>query len=377
MPQRVSIDDSDEQHVSYKGVWEMVLGSSRQWEMTIHSTLTPGSTATFNFKGYQVWVWGTIPPGVGSNLIEVSIDGGAATTVSRTSNGSAVYNEVYFSSDLLRNGYHQIVVTGLGSADKGNSEFQLDRFEFQTDDEIPSFTTSGISTSTSSSGTSGPTSDSSSSGTTDIASSPKKSTPAGAIAGAVVGALALIALVLGFLLWRRRRRSNGDGPVTKRNDNARNPFAPDPFPLENKPPSHIVPNAALSVAVSTGSHGSAQTQEHISEKSTTYQSSHPESSLYSPMSTAGSSQALVPVRMNSSSTLATPSSNNVSRSPLSPNDGSAIHSSPTARSPESFVPLQTMTELPTPANDNFEHPPPSYTHHDEGVSGTGSVLSYK
>lgn len=180
-------------------------------------------------EGYQVWVWGTIPSGVGSNLIDVSIDGGAPTSVTRTSNGSAVYNEPYFSSDLLRNGYHQIVVTGRGSADSGNSEFLLDRFEFQTDDETPSFTSSSSSSSTSASTTAGTSStasatNSTSSGTTGIASSGDKKTSAGPIVGAVIGALALIALLLGYLLWRRRKRSGDqtsgldrEGDPTRRN----------------------------------------------------------------------------------------------------------------------------------------------------------------
>ncbi|PPQ80715.1 hypothetical protein CVT25_001835 [Psilocybe cyanescens] len=388
MPQRVSIDDADEEHISYQGTWELVIGSSRQCEMSVHSTLTPGSSATFNFKGYQVWVWGTIPSGVGSNLIDVSIDGGAPTSVTRTSNGSAVYNEPYFSSDLLRNGYHQIVVTGRGSADSGNSEFLLDRFEFQTDDETPSFTSSSSSSSTSASTTAGTSStasatNSTSSGTTGIASSGDKKTSAGPIVGAVIGALALIALLLGYLLWRRRKRSGDqtsgldrEGDPTRRNDNPGHPFAPDPFPLEGKPPSRAAPDPTLSVIIGT-SQVSTQHQERISEKST-YQSSQPRSSLYSPMSAAApSSQALVPVRMASSLTLATSSSNNLSRNPLSPNDGSLCHSSPTSRRPDSFVPLQAMTEIiPTPS-EGFDHPPPSYNHHDEGGSGSGSVLSYR
>ena len=106
----------------------------------------------FNGVGYQVWVWGTIPAGTGINSIDVSVDGGTASTINRTSNGTVVYNELYFVSPLLRDAYHTIVVTNQGSNANGNSEFMLDRFLFETGDEVPVFsTTAGTSTSTSTS----------------------------------------------------------------------------------------------------------------------------------------------------------------------------------------------------------------------------------
>jgi hypothetical protein len=87
-----------------------------------------------------VWVRGTIPAGSGSNVtITVTVDGNTSSPISRASNGSAVYDEVYFASSLLRDTDHTIVVTNQGSVTNGNLEFMLDRFEFQTEDEVPSF----------------------------------------------------------------------------------------------------------------------------------------------------------------------------------------------------------------------------------------------
>jgi hypothetical protein len=106
----------------------------------------------FNGVGYQVWVWGTIPAGTGINSVDVSVDGGTASTINRTSNGTVVYNELYFVSPLLRDASHTIVVTNQGSNVNGNSEFMLDRFLFVTGDEVPVFpTTAGTSSSTSTS----------------------------------------------------------------------------------------------------------------------------------------------------------------------------------------------------------------------------------
>jgi len=106
----------------------------------------------FNGVGYRVSVWGTIPGGTGINSINVSVDGGTASTINRTSNGTVVYNELYFISPLLREASHTIVVTNQGSNVNGNSEFMLDRFLFETGDEVPVFpTTAGTSTSTSTS----------------------------------------------------------------------------------------------------------------------------------------------------------------------------------------------------------------------------------
>lgn len=163
------------------------------------------TTTNYHFKGYQVWVWGTIPAGVGSNLVDFSIDGGTPNVTSRTSNGSAVYNEQYYASPLLRETYHTIVVTNRGSNANGNTEFQLDRFQFETSDDTPLFTPSGVSATPTSLPSSSATG---SSGGATLSGGSK--TPIGAITGAVIGALTLIIMILVYLLWRRRKRDGED-----------------------------------------------------------------------------------------------------------------------------------------------------------------------
>lgn len=105
-----------------------------------------------------MWVWGTIPAGSGTNIITVSIDGNSSGSISHTSNGSAVYNEQYFASPLLTDTFHTLEIINQGSTTSGNSEFMLDRFEFETDDAVPVFSPFPSTSSVSSSSTSNPSS---------------------------------------------------------------------------------------------------------------------------------------------------------------------------------------------------------------------------
>jgi len=166
--------------------------------VTLYSPLVHGKSA-----GYQVWMWGTNPAGTGSNLLDIAIDGGAATSISQTSNGSAVYNVLYYTSTIMTDSLHQITVTNRGSTENGHTEFLLDRFEFETAANIVVYpTTSSFSTSAASTSPNPSSTLSSSS-----PSQPTSKSHTGAIAGSVIGVLVLLALALAYLLWRRRKRS--------------------------------------------------------------------------------------------------------------------------------------------------------------------------
>ena len=152
-------------------------------------------------------VWGTIAAGVGENSVQLTIDGGPPNITSQTSNGSAVYNVVYFETPLLTETYHTAVVTNLGSAANGSSEFVLDRFSFETTDLTPLFAPPTSQTTPSSQTQSVPSA-------TASASSAKSSSvksPLGAIAGGVIGTLVLIIILLLFFLWRRRKPKETTG----------------------------------------------------------------------------------------------------------------------------------------------------------------------
>ncbi|KAF9522352.1 hypothetical protein CPB83DRAFT_899709 [Crepidotus variabilis] len=205
MPQRPSIDDTNTTLIQYTGDWQYLEGSTRQWQGGVHATGQEGATATFSFHGYQVWVRGTVPAGSGSNLIDVTLDGNTTST-SRLSNVSAVYDEIYYTSAVLPNTFHTIIITNRGSEQNGHTEFLFDRLEFDTDDEVPMFAPPSSSTLAGQS-------TASSSGQWPTASSPQtfqaKKAPVGGIVGGVIGALAVcIGAILLFVFLRKRRTRN-------------------------------------------------------------------------------------------------------------------------------------------------------------------------
>lgn len=155
-------------------------------------------------------VWGTIAAGVGSNSVQLTIDGGPPNVTSQTSNGSAVYDVVYFETPLLTETYHTAVVTNLGSTTNGSSEFELDRFSFETTDITPLFAPPTASTSQTSSESQTQLVPASATGTGSASSATSSSkSPLAAIAGSVIGALALVIIVLLFFLWRRKKKPDG------------------------------------------------------------------------------------------------------------------------------------------------------------------------
>lgn len=156
-------------------------------------------------------MWGTIPAGTGSNLYDIAIDGGTPNVTSRTSNGSANYNDVYYQSTLLTDTYHTIVIRNLGSSANANTEVQLDRFMFETDDEVPRFTPPGGPI-TSGAATTGPSPSASTipsitPGPQVTSGGSSSTTKVGAIAGSVIGVLVVIVIILGYILWKRKKVS--------------------------------------------------------------------------------------------------------------------------------------------------------------------------
>ncbi|KAF5318067.1 hypothetical protein D9619_012164 [Psilocybe cf. subviscida] len=160
----------------------------------------------------EVWIWGTIPAGTGSILYDVSIDGGTPNVTSRASNGSAIYDDIYYQSSLLVNTDHTIVLRNLGSSGNKNSELQLDRFMFQTDETTPTFKPPGDSMSSAASIT--PSASSTSESMVEPGRSSSKS-KALTIAGAIIGVLVVLVIVLAFFLWKSRgRRTQGNTQAT-------------------------------------------------------------------------------------------------------------------------------------------------------------------
>ncbi|KAF9551396.1 hypothetical protein CPC08DRAFT_792752 [Agrocybe pediades] len=356
MPLRPSIDDLNTTLIEYNGDWQTLIGSSRQWESSVHSTIEPGATATFRFRGYQVWVWGTIPAGTGSNLIDIAIDDESPTRITRKSNGSAVFNEPYFESPMLRDTFHKVVITNRGSNADQNTEFMLDRFEFETSEEIPLFAPASSSQSpTSSSQTQTPTSSPNS--TIEESSSGSK-TPVGAITGAVIGVLALLVLILGFLLWRRRRNAQG-----KHADNEKpapctilpnqSVLEPTPFPIDDVGTASAGSASHPSNASSSDS-GNRPVQGYTSEKAR----------LQNALQSASNSGQRIPSSMSVPRTMPSTTSLATSTTPLSPNAGSISMYTNSSTHPDATMPRipavveAVSAETVEPFDNSI--PPPSY-----------------
>ena len=149
-------------------------------------------------------VWGTIAAGVGNNSVQLTIDGGLPNITSMASNGTAVFNFVYFETPLLTETYHTAVVTNLGSIANGSSEFELDRFSFETSDITPLFSPPTSQTLTQTQSVLSATASPSATASASSAKSSSKS-PLGSIAGAVIGTLVLVIILLLYFLWRRKK----------------------------------------------------------------------------------------------------------------------------------------------------------------------------
>ncbi|PPR00529.1 hypothetical protein CVT24_005503 [Panaeolus cyanescens] len=200
------IDDANTTLILYTGAWQQVPGSTRQWEGGVHVTSEVGAKATFGFRGacYSVRIWGTIPAGTGSSLIDITLNGGNPIVSSRTSNGSAVYDEVFYASGLLAETTHTLVITNRGSIADGYTEFMLDRFEFETTDEkvtFPSLTTPGVVGATA-------TNTNANTGANVPAQGAKKNDTPVIATAVVVGVLAIVIGFFAYFLLKTRRQLN-------------------------------------------------------------------------------------------------------------------------------------------------------------------------
>ncbi|KAG6826442.1 hypothetical protein H0H92_015769 [Tricholoma furcatifolium] len=280
--------------VIYGSGWGALAGFANE-------TSTVGSQVKFNFIGTGFAWYGFIPNEYPHNEAQASysIDGGSSTTFTLnglpSANSVTLYNQLFFTTPSLSAGSHSITVTYNGGAGSA-TPFTLD-YILLNNVSIPSTSASGASgagstavggsaTGTTSVGGSKPgtsvgatvsgatvggtttggasaagatapgSAGSTSIGTGSLDSNPSSSgsshssTPIGAIVGAVVGTLALIAALL-FLLWCRRRRratsihsqpGTGNTSAQMRTNadvyeslSSTQNFIVDPFPLIQQP----------------------------------------------------------------------------------------------------------------------------------------------
>ncbi|KAF7313937.1 hypothetical protein HMN09_00552000 [Mycena chlorophos] len=270
------LDDQDPS-VVYTGSWK-VGGTSHEYEDTVTSSTTVGDFYVLTFNGTSVSVYGTLDSTSGGVETNYQIDGGTATTVTTTATKADAYQQLFFASQPLALGVHELKVTMAkvnvaAGADEGTIWF--DYFNVTQNDAAAGGTsaaTSGSSAASSASSassaslssasnsltgvtTSQPTansitqtpttsftttsSSSSSSSTTaaDVLTA-KKSSNAGVVGG-IIGAIVVVLLVAGaYFFYRRRRRQREDEDIYfPSHGSGMNPTTPQPFLQLNSRPN--------------------------------------------------------------------------------------------------------------------------------------------
>ncbi|KAJ7584027.1 hypothetical protein C8J56DRAFT_790114 [Mycena floridula] len=114
------IDDSDPSIVYSSDDW-ITAGSSHEFQSTTHETRIANATATIEFFGAFIQVYGTIPPyqpDVPSPISNYSVDGAIPTTFApklTNTSTSAMYQQQFFASPTLANGNHTLVITSVSN----------------------------------------------------------------------------------------------------------------------------------------------------------------------------------------------------------------------------------------------------------------------
>ncbi|KAF6750554.1 hypothetical protein DFP72DRAFT_1172858 [Ephemerocybe angulata] len=139
-----SVDDSSSS-VSYSGGWSLV-SDSQQYQGSVHSSTSVGNTATIRFTGNSIKVYGTNPAGYAGGLIQATfIIDNQENSWTRTSHGSAYYQDFMWESGHLSDGTHTLVVRNAGT----QVPLRLDYFDIEGTVAAPAMAAPQPSTSTS------------------------------------------------------------------------------------------------------------------------------------------------------------------------------------------------------------------------------------
>ncbi|KAJ7842800.1 hypothetical protein B0H14DRAFT_1022154 [Mycena olivaceomarginata] len=200
--------------ISYGAGWQFYTVENTQ-----NITQTNGAQVALNFHGTAVTLTGYVPQELPHNATtaKYSVDGGPATTVTLAGlppqGTTTIFNVPMLSVSNLSPTTHNIVITYEG--DSGHTPLAVKNF-YVTNSTTPVLADSHFSSASSPSSTPTKTS------TPPVVAT--KHTPVGAIAGGVVGGLALLALLAGLLFFLRRRRQRERGETPQRSDHGVDPF---------------------------------------------------------------------------------------------------------------------------------------------------------
>ncbi|KIK56889.1 hypothetical protein GYMLUDRAFT_776155 [Collybiopsis luxurians FD-317 M1] len=197
------VDDTDVARIRYSDGWFTSGTEGLECNGTTHGSAHQAgtqTTATFDFEGVGVQVFGTIGPG-GIPTSTYQVDDLPVFTFTFNSNTgtNTNYRVQFYTSPFLEAGNHTLVISSIG---EGSSQMFLDYIIYNP---VPSASTSTLPSLTSSTASATAAALSSSSTSTSVS--------AGALAGGIVGGT-FLGLVLGILLAYMilRRRQKGSSP---------------------------------------------------------------------------------------------------------------------------------------------------------------------
>ncbi|KAJ7489120.1 hypothetical protein FB451DRAFT_1553002 [Mycena latifolia] len=261
-----SIIDDRASTVSYTGTW-VVGGTSHEHAGTVSSSVNAGDHFSVPFTGTGISVYGTFDSSSAGVKTSYTIDGGSATTVTSSSSGADSYQQLFWKSDAVSSGDHNLVVTMVSVNDVGDGEGTVwfDYFNVTSALSTPSSSSSsGFGSSSSSSAaaaghtskTSTATSAGSSASTSSTAVAGKKSS-SHTIAAVVVIVLVVALICVGFFFWRKRKQPRYTDflPSAKMSSAMSGPPPTQPF-LPNPTPMTPMSGFAGSASVLAAPYGS-------------------------------------------------------------------------------------------------------------------------
>jgi len=194
----VTVDDSK---LSYNGVWESTGANDGELQGTRSVTTQMGASATFNFNGSYIEVYGTIVPPDDDGIPSSSfvVDGTFTNTFEAPSVPTVMHMQKFYSSPShLTDGPHQLVITSLTDGPVLSLDF-VQYIPSSPADVIPAGALSGNARLT-------------------LSSAPR----AEIIVAGVIGGFAFLIIIalLVFVIHYRRHRRNGTFTIEDGEDDA-------------------------------------------------------------------------------------------------------------------------------------------------------------
>ncbi|KAF7332917.1 Amidohydro-rel domain-containing protein [Mycena venus] len=236
MASTFSIVDDRDPSIVYTGTW-VVGGTSHENGNTVSSSVKVGDHFSVPFTGTAIAVYGTFDSSSSGVQTSYSIDGGSATTVTSPSSGKDSYKQLFWQSDAISSGPHNLIVTMVAVNNVGDGEGTIWFDYFNITAPTTSTPSSGLTSGPSAelaSGSSTPSSTSASSFPTISSTTVTHESLHAALIGGIVGGIALLiafAIAVALLLRWKRRVDGLLGMSASNNPSSTQPFLSKPTPM--------------------------------------------------------------------------------------------------------------------------------------------------